>query len=484
MTSEARRDVQDEFMDNKIRCVVCTIAFGMGIDKADVRAVIHYQVPNTFENYVQETGRAGRDGGPAECHCFFSQSDVTRHRSYVYSDGVDDEVLEKVLEFVFGKNKSTPTGHYVAIKQDIVGKKWDVRKPVIGTTLSYLEIRHSLVKVTPALHNKCKVGFIKSKPKELADKYPLIKAMLDNFKSRKGYYYVRIAKLANAMNATIPDIQRGLMQLKNKELTLWWEDRSWCVRITTKPEQSLKELAVECGEYLAKCEKVALGKVNTVAQALKIVAKESFIEAQHDYEAQQKTRDMVDTYFTCEDSSQFLRQLDSQVAEGDRMRFEDIPEDNILYEEALAQCRSFVRAHPGLKPRVMARVMHGITSPQHSFVSWIKSPFWEKQKTFPFMQLLHIARKEFEKANGDGLAGDSAVHILDMKNLVRDKKRAKKKRRKEERKARKEAAKKKRKAGPSEVDEESAQMEEIETQKKKEEVVFSDDDVDEAVYCG
>ena len=70
MTAAQRRRVQKRFMSGELRVVVATIAFGMGLDKPDVRAIIHYNMPKTFEGYVQEIGRAGRDGLPAHCHVF------------------------------------------------------------------------------------------------------------------------------------------------------------------------------------------------------------------------------------------------------------------------------------------------------------------------------------------------------------------------------------------------------------------------------
>src|SRR5262249_36552171 len=75
MTREERHDAQDRFMSGRAEVVVATNAFGMGVDKADIRSVVHFNVPGTLEAYYQEAGRAGRDGSSSRCVLLFSEAD-------------------------------------------------------------------------------------------------------------------------------------------------------------------------------------------------------------------------------------------------------------------------------------------------------------------------------------------------------------------------------------------------------------------------
>ncbi|XP_076157916.1 ATP-dependent DNA helicase Q4 [Alosa pseudoharengus] len=103
MSASERRRVQNNFMCGELRVVVATVAFGMGLDKSDVRGIIHYNMPKSFESYVQEIGRAGRDSEPAHCHLFLDPEggDLHELRRHIYSDTVDYITVKKLVQKVF-----------------------------------------------------------------------------------------------------------------------------------------------------------------------------------------------------------------------------------------------------------------------------------------------------------------------------------------------------------------------------------------------
>ena len=97
LSKEVREKVQDEFIHDNVNIICATIAFGMGIDKPDVRYVIHYDLPKSVESYFQETGRAGRDGEDSDCILFYTRGDVGKIRALIESDGSDERLVRLAI---------------------------------------------------------------------------------------------------------------------------------------------------------------------------------------------------------------------------------------------------------------------------------------------------------------------------------------------------------------------------------------------------
>ena len=97
MDSAVRSQTQDDFIMEKIDVIVATIAFGMGIDKPDVRYVIHYDIPKSLEGYYQETGRAGRDGGEGQCIAFYNSKDLQKLEKFLEGKPLAEQYIGRQL---------------------------------------------------------------------------------------------------------------------------------------------------------------------------------------------------------------------------------------------------------------------------------------------------------------------------------------------------------------------------------------------------
>ena len=162
LDSETRHQVQDLFMQSPDAIVVATIAFGMGIDKADIRHVIHYNPPKSLENYMQETGRAGRDGNNAHCELLLCPDDVATLENFSYGDTPTRESVQGVVEELLAQPDAFDVSMY-----DLAARH-DIRNLVMSTLLTYLELDGVLKSMGPH-YNEYKFQPRRSSAEILAD---------------------------------------------------------------------------------------------------------------------------------------------------------------------------------------------------------------------------------------------------------------------------------------------------------------------------
>uniref|UniRef100_A0AAQ5ZV66 DNA 3'-5' helicase n=1 Tax=Amphiprion ocellaris TaxID=80972 RepID=A0AAQ5ZV66_AMPOC len=450
LSGSERRRVQNNFMCGELRIVVATVAFGMGLDKSDVRGIIHYNMPKSFESYVQEIGRAGRDGEPAHCHLFLDPEGVDLHelRRHIYADTVDYYTVKRLIQKVFPACKckqihqkqqelfkvTPPLGvcslhavpsrgldsplsdwprervchtHERAIPIQETVEALDITEEGVETLLCYLELHpQRFVELLHPTLSVCKISCYDG-PRQL-QKITKICPPIAVVLARKRMAGERVevcdqlefdvVEVSDTMGWQLPLVKRGLRQLQwstggRSGVLVEFSSPSFYFRsYGDLSDEEMDRVCQFLHNRVQDQERTQLYQLTACFKAFKSVAFRSVLSCVDDLDESRslQLKNLLSEYFDKRrDREHALKPV--ELEELDKYKLLD------WENQIRADIRSFLgnRSDEKFSGRAVARILHGIGSPCYPAQTYGKDRrYWRKYIQFDFNQLIRLATQE------------------------------------------------------------------------------------------
>ncbi|MEA3243983.1 MAG: ATP-dependent DNA helicase RecQ [Pseudomonadota bacterium] len=269
LKADERSRIQDWFMAADDAIVVATIAFGMGVDKSDIRAVYHYNLPKSLENYSQEIGRAGRDGELSICRMLVCADDLNVLENFIYGDTPDESALHSLIGELFSLGKEFDVSLYR------LSAEHDIRPLVLRTLLTYLELAGFLQGGTPFYANYQFRPLLSSREilsRFEGERHDFLAALFRQSVKGRTWFSLDLAQAVATLDTTRERIVRALDWLGEQQLL---EVKVAGIRHRYQRLQQpacAEELATELHQRILEREQA---EINRLQQVLKLIALDS-----------------------------------------------------------------------------------------------------------------------------------------------------------------------------------------------------------------